>query len=69
MSQPAPTPEPMDPSTDARVRRETIRRRFAEQGIIVQLPAEGGWTPPAQPFPASADELSEAVILMRRGED
>ena len=55
--------------TDFRTRREAVRRRLAEQGIIVQMPAEGEWTPPPDLLPVSADELSQAVILMRRGED
>jgi hypothetical protein len=68
MSQPAPNPESTITSAEVQARREEIRRRLAEQGVIVQMPAAGPWVPPPVPFPATADELSEAVIRMRRGD-
>lgn len=69
MSKPAPKPELLITSAEVQARREEIIRRLAEQGVIVQMPAPGPWIPPSEPFPASADELSEAVIRMRRGND
>lgn len=68
MTKPLPKPELPDEHTHAQSRREQIRRRLAERGVIVQIPAEGEWLPPEHPLPVSADELSEAVILMRRGD-
>ena len=59
----------LDTEADFRTRREAVRRRLAEHGVIVQMPAEGEWVPPPGLLPVSADELSQAVILMRRGED
>jgi hypothetical protein len=56
----------LDP--DPYARREALCRRLAEQGISVQIPARGEWQPPEVLLPFSADELSESVIRMRRGD-
>jgi hypothetical protein len=68
VSKPARKPEPSITAAEVQARREEIIRRLAEQGVIVQMPAAEPWVPPPEPFPASADELSGAVIRMRRGE-
>lgn len=53
---------------DAHARRAEFRRRLAERGITVGLPrTDKPWVPPV-PLPVSADEASEVVVRMRRGE-
>jgi hypothetical protein len=55
---------PADPYKE----QEEFRRRLAERGILIQLPSrDGEWTLP-EPIPVSADELSDMVVRMRRGE-
>jgi hypothetical protein len=68
MTEPARKQNALDPAADAQARREGIRRRLAEQGIFVQLPATGSEWMPEHPLPFPADELSEMVVRLRRGE-
>jgi hypothetical protein len=57
------------PWSDPDAFRAEFQRRLAERGIFVRLPRrDKEWEPPI-PFPVSADEASEMVIRMRRGED
>lgn len=69
MSMAAPDSTPNDPMAEVQARREELRRRLAEQGVTIHLPVPGKqWEPPADPFPVSADELSEMVVRLRRGD-
>lgn len=69
MSNPLPTTNDEGPWDDPDVRRAEFRRRLAQKGIFVGIPKTGQeWVPPI-PLPVSADEASEMVIRMRRGED
>jgi hypothetical protein len=45
-----------------------LRRRLAEHGFTLHLPAPGRRWDDAPRLPVSADELSDAVIRMRRGD-
>ena len=68
MTEAARKHQPDPPDADPYARREAFRRRLAEQGIIIQLPAtDSEWSLPA-PLAVSADELSEMVIRLRHGE-
>lgn len=63
-------PNRADTLIDRDAWREALRRRMAEAGLTLHIPPPGGrWQPPEVPLPVSGDELSEAVIRMRRGED
>ena len=69
MSEAARKPQSAEPDPDPYARREALRRRLAEQGITIHVPAPGGvWQPPEHPLPFTGDELSAAVIRMRKGE-
>jgi hypothetical protein len=69
MGTPARKPIPADAAAEAQARREVLRRRLAEQGVTLHVPADGAeWHPPQHPFPASGDEVSDAVLRMRRGD-
>jgi hypothetical protein len=69
MSTPLPIGDEEGPWVDPDVRRAEFRRRLAQKGIFVGIPrTDGEWVPPI-PLPVSADEASEMVIRMRRGED
>lgn len=59
---------PHAPAGEAQARREELRRRLAEQGITLHLPRPGGQWDDGPFLPVSADELSHAVIRMRRGD-
>ena len=64
-----PTPSRTDTLKDRDAWREALRRRMAEAGLTLHIPSPGGrWQPPEVPLPFSGDELSEAVIRMRRGD-
>lgn len=67
MSEAARKPEPAEADPDPYAEREAFRRRLAEQGIIIQLPAGGEWTLD-HPLPVPADELSDMVVRLRRGD-
>ena len=57
-----------EPWADVDAFRAEFRRRLAEKGIFVRLPkTDEEWVPPV-PLPVSADEASEMVVRMRRGE-
>lgn len=52
--------------TDPQAWREEFRRRMAERGVDVCLPApDASWTPP-EPLPIDADEMSRFVVELRR---
>jgi hypothetical protein len=58
-----------DGAVDPQARREALRRRLAEQGVTIHVPADGvEWHPPQHPLPLSGDEASDAVLRMRRGD-
>lgn len=57
-----------DAAQEARARREALRQRLADQGLTVHIPPAGKTWHPPQPLPFTADELSDAVIRMRRGD-
>lgn len=66
--QPQRTSMSVDPVADAHARREALRRRMAEEGITLHLPRPGRRRAEGPCLPVSADELSEAVIRVRRGD-
>ena len=69
MSTPLPANDDEGPWADPFVRRAEFRRRLAAKGIFVRFPrTDKEWVPPV-PLPVSADEASQMVIRMRRGED
>lgn len=69
MAKPVSGPTPSEPLAEMLVRRENLRSRLAEEGVTIHVPVSGGqWEPPAVPFPVSADELSEMVVRLRRGD-
>lgn len=68
MTQHEPCVEAADPAADVQARREELRRRLAAQGVTLHLPASERTWRDLPRLPVSADELSEMVIRMRRGE-
>jgi hypothetical protein len=62
--------DPVDPVAERYARLEALQRRAAEHGITIHIPARdaGEWQPPEVLFPYSADEVSEMVVRLRRGE-
>lgn len=68
MSTPRPKDDNEERWADVHARRAEFRRRLAEKGIFVRLPrTDKEWVPPV-PLPISADEASEMVVRMRRGD-
>lgn len=59
---------PADPVAQAQAWREALRSRLAEHGLTLHLPQPGRRWDDAPGLPMSADELSDAVIRMRRGD-
>ncbi len=64
------TPNSPDTLNDGDAWREDLRRRMAEAGLTLHIPRPGRERQmPLLQLPFTGDELSEAVLRMRRGED
>lgn len=63
-----PKPDAHSPAAEAPDWREQLRRRLAEHGMTVHLPELGRRWDDGPCLPVTGDELSDAVIRMRRGD-